>query len=92
MVNSIFDSIVPKHIATKEMNVITKLRTIETTTQDLLDMRSHLLNYGDLNLLKDIKSRENLLDRTRKNVKLAKKREEEKQEKHKKQLKSKNSG
>mmetsp|Transcript_10500 Transcript_10500/g.9269 ORF Transcript_10500/g.9269 Transcript_10500/m.9269 type:complete len:238 (+) Transcript_10500:209-922(+) len=88
IVNDVFDSIVPKHIASKEIGIIGKLQQVEATTQDLLDMRSNIIKYGDLNLLKEVKDTENYLDRNRKNMKLQKNREEEKEEKIKKQLKS----
>ena len=88
IVNDIFDQVVPKHITSKEIDILGKLRLVETKTQDLLEMRENIMKYGDLNLLKDVKDLENLLDRTRKNVKLQRKREEEKDEKIKKQLKS----
>uniref|UniRef100_A0A7S3KR81 Uncharacterized protein n=1 Tax=Euplotes crassus TaxID=5936 RepID=A0A7S3KR81_EUPCR len=88
LVNEIFDSIVPKHIATKEMDMLTKLQKIEGATQELLDMRSNLMKYGDLNLLNDIRELENLLDRNRKQSGIKKRMEEEKQDKIKKQLKS----
>ena len=87
-ISDIFDKIVPKHIASKEISVLDKLRTIEIELGNLLEMRSNLVKYGDLNLQKEIKDTENLLDRNRKNAKLEKKREEEKQEKLNRQLKS----
>ena len=83
-----FDKIVPKHIASKEIQVLDKLRTIEIELGQLLEMRTNLVKYGDMNLQKDLKDTENLLDRNRKNAKLQKKREEEKQEKLNRQLKS----
>ena len=66
LINGIFDQIVPRHIASKEIDIIAKLRKIETTTQELLDMRNTILKYGDFNLLKEVKDLENFLDRTRK--------------------------
>lgn len=70
------------------MNMLTKLQKIESITQELLDMRSNLMKYGDLNLLNDIRELENLLDRNRKQSGIKKRMEEEKQDKLKKQLKS----
>lgn len=51
-------------------------------------MRTNIVKYGDLNLQKELKDTENLLDRNRKNAKLQKKRDEEKQEKINRQMKS----
>jgi hypothetical protein len=87
-IDEIFDKIVDSHIASKEIGPIDKLKFIEVKTSELLEMRTNIIKYGDLNLQKELKDTENLLDRNRKNAKLQKKRDEEKQEKINRQMKS----
>ena len=50
VVDQLFDKIVPRHIASKEIDLVGKLKTIEIETEKLIEMRANVMKYGDLNL------------------------------------------